>query len=116
MIDFTDPVASSGETDARAFTAANKINTPNASRCSFNFNCAIVRGKTISASDRGTVLEQLAVFHVAICGAAQATFRQPSARHNVGKGYAAFVNRPGAAVDGSLIENPAAAAAGKSEP
>src|SRR5208282_2985629 len=119
MIVFTDAVASVGAyealTGACAAAAAantNKINAPSATVRIFNFDYTD-REKLLQ---RRTVLELLAVVLVAVAGPARATLGEPSSRHGIGQGGAARINRPGAAVDGGLIENPAAASAGESEP
>jgi alpha/beta superfamily hydrolase len=115
MIDFTDAVASLGEYDAGigacadADTAnANESSAPRATVGILNFNFSILRGRT--------VLEKLAVVLVAIRRLARATFREPSIGYRIRQRNSARVNRPGPAVDGGLIEYPAAAPARECEP
>src|SRR5271154_6255766 len=59
MIDFTEPVASSGDTDARAFAATNKNNAPSAIARNFNFICALVREKILQLYSVGPFLNSL---------------------------------------------------------
>src|SRR5277367_481706 len=120
MIVFTDAVASVGAyealTGACAAAAAantNKTNAPSAAVRIFNFDYT---DREKIDLQRGTVLELLAVVLVALAGAARATLGQPSSGDVIGQGGAARIDRPGAAIDGGLIENPAAASAGESEP
>src|SRR5580692_2428991 len=120
MIDFTDAVASLGPyealTGACAAAAAantNRINALSAAVRIFNFDYT---DREKIGLQRRTVLELLAVVLVALAGAARATLGEPSRGNHIGQRSAARIDRPGAAIDGSLIENPAAASAGESEP
>src|ERR1700691_4290382 len=114
MIDFTEAVASLGEYDAgigacaSADTAnANENNAPSVTAGIFSLNL-ILQGRT--------VLEKLAVVLVAIRRLPRATFREPSIGHRIRQRNPARVNRPGPAVDGGLIEYPAATSARECEP
>src|SRR5271154_6121197 len=120
MIVFTDAVASVGAyeafTGACAAAAAantNKINAPSAAVRIFNFDYTESRKIGLQ---RRTVLELLAVVLVALAGAARATLGEPSRGDVIGQRGAARIDRPGAAIDRGLIENPAATSAGESEP
>src|ERR1700683_3471162 len=108
MIVFTDAVASLGEYEALTGACAaaaeantNEINALSAAVRIFNFDYT---DREKIGLQRRTVLELLAVVLVAVAGPARATLGEPSSGHDIGQRGAVSIDRPGAAIDGGLIE------------